>query len=1532
METYLRHCAVPGIIAGTPSPAKAPSLATLTIFRTPVTTGLYGTVTVASSTQIRIVAGSVTQNYYGTGFTYSPYGQVTGGILQGTDFSDSANGGLQYQITGLNASAVTAYGYVATGNSQGLTQYLLSGNDVINGSSGSDVLAGYAGMDALSGGAGNDHLDGSGDGAVDTLTGGLGDDVYRVDGGTSPGTQDVLVEAAGQGLDTVESLGSFTLPDHFENLLLVGLTEANGTGNALANTLTGHAGRNLLEGRAGDDTLDGAGGADTLQGGNGDDLYLVNTPGVTLVELPGEGVDRVWSSVSLVLPAGVEHLRLLGDAALNGMGNADANLIEGNAAANVLDGGAGNDTLQGGLGDDTYMVDSPLDVVIDTGGDDTVQVTVSGFVLNGADIENLSLAGSALTGSGNDAANRITGNALANVLDGRGGHDTLDGGAGADTLNGGSGDDLFLLDDAGDRVVELIGDGTDTVLAMVDYTLAANVEHLTLRGSQGLHGTGNAVANGITGTAFDDMLDGGAGADTLTGGEGADRYVVDNAGDRVVENGVFGTDWIFSSVNFDLATTSGVENLTLTGAANLSASGNALMNVITGNDGNNVLTSVQGDTLVGGAGNDTLKGSFSSDVLDGGAGADTMAGDTGYDTYTVDHPGDVVIEVPVNTSDRYDLVKSWISYTLPAYVEWLTLQGDAPLNGTGTGAGNEILTGNSAANVLASGGGMNDDLYGMGGDDTLRDDGGYARMYGGAGDDTYVITGSLGWIVEDAGEGVDTVQVSFSFTLPAHVENLTLVAGLSATGNTLDNVLIGNAGTNFLDGGAGADTLQGGLGDDQYYVDNAGDVVIEEADAGLDGVVCSGVSFSLVGTGVERLYLDSGGSSVAHTHGTGNALDNLIRGTNGDNLLDGGAGADDLTGYLGNDTYVVDNAGDTVTEFSGQGTDTVRSHLAAYTLGTHFENLVLATGAIQGTGNSAANLLNGNAAHNTLDGAGGNDTLIGGAGVDTAVYAGLQSAYTVTRGPGSITVSSAEGVDTLTGIDVLHFADGDVVLNAHQPAGGVSLGGTPVRGQTLSAVTGGLSDADGLGALTYQWLRGEELIAGATAASYQLTLADVGMAIILRASYVDGSGTTETVESVATAPIDIGDITAPMVTAFVPADAATAVPVGSDITVTFSEAIERGNGTIVLKTAAGATVATFSPGSPELTVSGTTLTIHPPADLAHGTRYVLEIAPGALQDLAGNAFAGTTRYAFTTAGVTGGLTGTNADDQLQGTAGNDTLTPGLGHDTVNAGAGVDTVVLPLFPNVYRLTESSPGHVSGSYAAATLHLNDVELVQFGRAPIPEDAERFQTTIALSQLVSGEAQLQLGRLTDLYLAFFGRAPDVSGLEYWQEKLLEEGRDFATISKDFAWSKEAQALFPPAASNREFVRTVYLNCFGREPDQGGWDFWTGKLDGLTDLNDRGAFVGEVILGAYASTSGEEDRSLLTNRHEAAMYYVNKLAADPAEGFDAAINTLLARVTGVTVTEDKAEDVINYAFANPVTLAGIMTDQPLLDSIWGA
>ncbi len=282
---------------------------------------------------------------------------------------------------------------------------------------------------------------------------------------------------------------------------------------------------------------------------------------------------------------------------------------------------------------------------------------------------------------------------------------------------------------------------------------------------------------------------------------------------------------------------------------------------------------------------------------------------------------------------------------------------------------------------------------------------------------------------------------------------------------------------------------------------------------------------------------------------------------------------------------------------------------------------------------------------------------------------------------------------------------------------------------------------------------------------------------------------------------------------------------------------------------------------------------------------------------------------------------------LNGTSDNDILIASFAQtDTVVDEAGIDTVILPMFPNVYSLAQEAPGRIRGTYAGYSLTLEDVELATFGST--------FQTTIPVGDLVSGSAKQQLDHLTDLYLAFFGRAPDVSGLEFWQEQLLERGRDFATISKDFAWSVEAQRLFPQDDSNREFVKAIYQNCFDRDPDTGGWDYWTQRLDALgsTDLNDRGSFVGELILGAYAPTSGDEDRSLLTHKHEVALHYVNRLSVQLEEGFDASINDLLERVTGDAVTQSKAEAVIDYVFEDPITLTGVMSDPVLFESIWGA
>ncbi|MDD2724497.1 MAG: hypothetical protein PHH59_10810 [Methylovulum sp.] len=106
---------------------------------------------------------------------------------------------------------------------------------------------------------------------------------------------------------------------------------------------------------------------------------------------------------------------------------------------------------------------------------------------------------------GNDLANMLIGNAATNILN---------GGAGADTFKSGLGDDFYIVDLAGDTVVENASEGIDTVQAAVTYILAANVENLTLTGLAAINGIGNTLANTLNGNAAADTLNGGNGADT----------------------------------------------------------------------------------------------------------------------------------------------------------------------------------------------------------------------------------------------------------------------------------------------------------------------------------------------------------------------------------------------------------------------------------------------------------------------------------------------------------------------------------------------------------------------------------------------------------------------------------------------------------------------------------------------------------------------------------------------------------------------------------------------------------------------------------------------------------------------------------------------------------------------------------------------------------------------------------------------------------------------------------------------------------
>ena len=737
--------------------------------------------------------------------------------------------GMSDTLTLSNHFLSMAYGIekleFADGTVYGLSDIQLGSTnpETLNGAEADSLLFGDAGNDILNGYGGNDLLNG-GQGA-DTLTGGLGDDVYVVDN-----VADVVTENAGEGTDTVQTTVTRTLEANVENLTLIGTAAIDGTGNTLANVLTGNSEANVL---------DGGLGADTLSGWGGNDTYVVDNVGdiVTETSTLSTELDTVQSSITYTLGANVENLTLTGAAAINGTGNALANVITGNSADNflmgdagndvltggagndTLDGGAGADTLIGGIGDDDYVIDNVGDVVTENVGEgvaDTVELYLDANYSLGAGIEDAYRYGSGnWTTTGNAADNSLYGNSGNDTLIGLAGNDVLWGDLGADTLIGGAGDDRYYVDNVGDVVTENAGEGVDTVYVFgtISYTLAANVENAYSPFWAG-NLTGNVLDNTLSGSYGADILDGGLGADTLSGWGGNDIYIVDNVGDVVNETSTLATeiDSVQSSINYTLG--ANVENLTLTGAADLEGTGNALANVLRGNsgynvlwglDGNDTLYAGNGDEAYGGTGNDTLYaentsgnytdlyGEDGDDTLTGGAGMNTLMGGLGNDT----------IIGGSGTNFIYG-------------DDWLGAGGnDVIFGGTGynyvwAGAGNDTVVGNIGNDNLMGQQG-DDQLYGNAGNDSLIGGQGVDTLVGGTGDDTYSVDNIADIVTENAGEGTDTVQTTISRTLEANVENLTLLGTtlINGTGNSLNNTLTGNSASNILIGGAGDDILKG---------------------------------------------------------------------------------------------------------------------------------------------------------------------------------------------------------------------------------------------------------------------------------------------------------------------------------------------------------------------------------------------------------------------------------------------------------------------------------------------------------------------------------------------------------------------------------------------------------------------------------------------------------------------------------------------------------------------------------------------------
>lgn len=378
----------------------------------------------------------------------------------------------------------------------------------------------------------------------ETLTGGLGNDTYRLNH-----TNVTIVESSNGGTDWVVltsnylaiaitlNRSSFTLSNlpNIERLTLQGTANFNATGNNLNNTIWGNGGQNFLFGGAGRDVVYG-----------------------------GTGNDRLY-------------------------GGADNDTLSGGDGADLLNGDSGDDLMSGGAGDDTYIIDSTTDGVIelyDMGADRVQSANIALYAALYFGVETIQLTGTQdLDIAGGNTATRLFGNAGRNTITaGSVDGESLFGGAGDDSLfadfaytraelYGGSGDDYFYVHNLElIHIHEDLNGGYDTVsssLSSLDATqtlsgLTQNIEALELRGSDQLNLTGGGAVRSLTGNlgrntiygaATDETIVGAGDIDTLFGGGGNDSLIGGAESDEIY--GGAGND----SFVFGLIATDGVDYL-----------------------------------------------------------------------------------------------------------------------------------------------------------------------------------------------------------------------------------------------------------------------------------------------------------------------------------------------------------------------------------------------------------------------------------------------------------------------------------------------------------------------------------------------------------------------------------------------------------------------------------------------------------------------------------------------------------------------------------------------------------------------------------------------------------------------------------------------------------------------------------------------------------------------------------------------------------------------------------------------------------
>jgi len=555
-------------------------------------------------------------------------------------------------------------------------------------------------------------------------------------------------------------------------------------------------------------------------------------------------------------------------------------------------------TFQGNSADNSFTGTTSADYIYGLGGDDLAYAGAGDDQLDGGDGDD-ELHGDA----GGDYINGGTG---SDKLYGGDGADLIHGGAGADTMYGGNGNDIFTVENAGDVVIELTGQGTDEIRTMFgSFTLTGGVENLRYTGTDDFIGTGNSLNNVIWGGVLDDVLHGlggndhlvgGGGYDTLYGGDGNDtldagvegvgpigsEYLHGGAGndvyrirdnaEQIIEGSNGGIDTIERAGDVSLRVLTEIENATTTTGSGAILAGNAKGNVLTGAAG--------GDRLVGAGGADTLDGGF------------------GNDTYYTDG-ADVVVEA---AGEGIDTIVSTVSLDLRtvANVENLRLQGAGGFTGTGTNGDN-----------LLSGWLGDDTLNGLDGHDTLTGHGGADVLNGGAGNDVFMTTHYYDDIAQWE---FDNQALALAGLEPRRFPNEVGPGDVDAS-----VTIYGGAGDDLVEAsGAEHVTFFGGIGNDTLTY--GGDIVAYGED-GNDYIL--GAGYLDGGAGSDFLGRQGGNDDITFVGGAGNDTlaaqggagndtlnggdgDDVVYGDRGADLLIGGQGADRLFGGQGGDRFTVD--------------------------------------------------------------------------------------------------------------------------------------------------------------------------------------------------------------------------------------------------------------------------------------------------------------------------------------------------------------------------------------------------------------------------------------------------------------------------------------------------------------------------------------------------------------------------------------------------------------------------------------------------